>query len=618
MCYRGRAPLMRLAILAASSYSGSDKIPELPTSEMDLDLLGQRLGEPDAAFTVHIFRAERGLAEAVDQVIAQAPEPIDELLFYFLGYAVVSDERGPALLLAGDRLGTLSLKRLRRVLAEKAKRSLAVLDLSIAFDPEADPEEANRTLGAALIDPTTPVSLLASSKQEVSTGRAPFTSMVELVLDWHSVKSGELSSSSLYGAMRAEESMFAELRAVEHFSGSEPFVLLRGSAPPSMPPPASLPPPAEDSWQAPAAPTEDERGSLLEQGRAALEAADVDTALDAFRKALAVSPRDIDVYRSLLTAFERGGRPDGRFHAASALDVLGAADVNESLLASAHRPEGLPPALGVLSEEDWKRKLLCVERDAELDNVFTALEKATLAVGMETVHRKRRGPALEPSTEQDLEKSTTTLARTLAWAARLLGFVRPRFHVLDSVGGVGLAVAPVEEPTLLASRALGSGFSLSELVFLWSRTLVLLRPEHRALVLFTGPKELEMLLSAVVSLGSDAPRRGLDSDAKLITRSVRRHLRGPSLAAATEAAKRVSSPRLEARLAAFKKSVALAGGRAGLLASSNLELAIELTERFPDPDAGPVEDQVADLLRFSVSAEYAALRERIGVALKAS
>ena len=35
-----------------------------------------------------------------------------------------------------------------------------------------------------------------------------------------------------------------------------------------------------------------------------------------------------------------------------------------------------------------------------------------------------------------------------------------------------------------------------------------------------------------------------------------------------------------------------------------------------DPDAGPVEDQVADLLRFSVSAEYAALRERIGVAIK--
>jgi hypothetical protein len=342
---------MRLAILAASTYAGSDKVSELATSEVDLDLLGQRLGEPDAGFKVHIFRAERGLAEAVEQVIAEAGEPIDELLFYFLGYAVVTDERGPALLLAGDRLGTFSLKRLKRVLAESAKRGLAVLDTVIAFDPHADPEEANRTLGAALVDAGSTVSLLASSSQDVGTGRSPFTSLVELVLDWHSVKSTVLSSETLHAAMRAEESMFAELPAVEHFAGSEPFVLLRGSAPASVPPPAAEPsqPPVEDSVRPPPAPTEQDRTTLLEQGRAALAAGELDPAFAAFRGVLGANPRDADAYRALLTAFEKAGKPDGRFHAASVLDALGAADVNESLLASAHRPEGLLPAQGVLS-----------------------------------------------------------------------------------------------------------------------------------------------------------------------------------------------------------------------------------------------------------------------------
>jgi tetratricopeptide (TPR) repeat protein len=609
---------MRLAILAASTYAGSDKVSELPTSEIDLDLLGQRLGEQDAGFAVHIFRAERGLAEAVEQVIAEAGEPIDELLFYFLGYAVVTDERGPALLLAGERLGTFSLKRLKRVLVDKAKRGLAVLDTVIAFDPEAEPAEGNRALGGALVDDATPVSLLASCKKEAGTGRAPFTSLVELVLDWHSVKSTELSSDGLYGAMRGEEPMFAELSAVEHFQGSEPFVLLRGSAPASVPPPPAEPsqPIIEDTWEPPAAVTEEECAALLETGRAALEAGEYDPALDAFRKALEASPRNADTYRAVLSAFEKAGRPDGRFHAASVLDVLGAADVNESLLASAHRPEGLLPAQGVLSEEDWKKKLFCPERDADLDAAFAALDQATLLVGVETARRKRRSPALEEATAQDLEKSTTTLARTLAWSARLFGFVRPRFHVLESVSGAGLAVAPVEEATLVAGKALGSGLSLPELVFLWSRTLVLLRPEHRAVALFTGPNELETLLAAVVALGTDAPRRGLDSDAKLLTRSLRRHLRGPALATAAEAAKKVAGARLGARLAAFRRTVALAGGRAGLLGCGNLELAIKMTERFADPDAGPVEAQVADLMRFSVSAEYAALRERIGVAVK--
>jgi hypothetical protein len=608
---------MRLAILAASSYSGSDQVAELPMSELDLDLLGQRLREQDAGFAVHVFRAERGLAEAVERLLAGAAEPIDELLFYFLGYAIVTDERGPALLLAGDRLGAFSLKRLKRVLAEKAKRGLAVLDTVIALDPSAQPAEANRTLAAALVDHS-PVSLLVSSRQEPGGGRAPFTSLVELVLDWHSVKSMALTSEALYGAMRAEEAMFGELPAAEHFSGSEPFVILRGAAPASVPPPAaeSLPPAADEGWQEPTVPSEEERAALLERAQAALATGETETALSSLRRALETNPRDAGVYRSMLAACERAARADGRFQAASVLDALGAADVNESLLASAHRPEGLLPAQGVLSEEDWKNKLFCPERDAELDAVFAALGNATLLVGVETARRKRRSPVLEPATAQDLEKSTTTLARTLAWSARLLGFMRPRFHVLESVSGIGLAVAPVEEPTLVAGKALGSGLSLPALVFLWSRTLVLLRPEHRALSLFTGPGELEMLLAAVVSLGADAPRRGLDSDAKLLTRSLKRHLRGPALEGATEAARKVGRARLDRRLVAFKKSVALAGGRAGLLGCGNLELAIEMTERFTDPDAGSVEDQVAGLMRFAVSAEYAALRERIGVAVK--
>jgi hypothetical protein len=607
---------MRLAILAASSYAGSDQVAELPTSELDLELLGQRLREQDGGFAVHIFRAERGLVDAVERVIAEASEPIDDLLFYFLGYAIVTDERGPALLLAGDRLGTFSLKRLKRLFSEKAKRGLAVLDTVIALDPSAPPEEANRALGAALVDHS-PVSLLVSSKQQPGESRAPFTSLVELVLDWHSVKSMALTSETLYGAMRAEEPMFGELPAVEHFAGSEPFVVLRGAAPASVPPPASesAPPPADDGWQAPAAPTEEERTALLEQGRAALAAGEVDAALSAFRRVLEASPRDASVYRSMLSACERAARPDGRFQAASVLDALGAADVNESLLASAHRPEGLLPAQGVLSEDDWKTKLFCPERDPELDAVFAALDAATLLVGVETARRKRRSPVLEPATAQDLEKSTTTLARTLAWSARLLGFVRPRFHVLESVSGTGLAVAPVEESTLVAGKALGSGLSLPALVFLWSRTLVLLRPEHRVLSFFTAPGELETLLAAVVSLGA-APKRGLDAEAKLITRSLKRHLRGPTLEAATEAAQKLATPRLDTRLTAFKKCVALAGGRAGLLGCGNLELAIEMTERFAVPEAGSVEDQVSDLMRFAVSAEYGALRERIGVAVK--
>src|SRR5262245_5033105 len=109
---------MRIAIVAASSYSNNGQLGLLPHAEPEVELLSQRLTEPDAGFHVHLFAAQRGLAEGIEQLVAGLSEPIEALLFYFSGYAVVSDERGPALLLDGDRLGTLSLKRLARAFCQ--------------------------------------------------------------------------------------------------------------------------------------------------------------------------------------------------------------------------------------------------------------------------------------------------------------------------------------------------------------------------------------------------------------------------------------------------------------------------------------------------------------------
>ena len=218
---------MRLAVLAASSYTACQKLPELASAGLDLDLLGQRLSESDAGFTVHAFRAERGLAEALEQVLAEAEEPIESLLFFFSGYAVVSDERGPALLLDGERLGTLSFKRLKRLLNEKVKRSLVVLDTISAFDGETSPSEAVRALREALHDADAPMHLMLANRPETTAEeRPPFTSLLELVLDWQSARTAPLGAEELFAAMRAEESLFAALPAVEHVPGSTPFLSL--------------------------------------------------------------------------------------------------------------------------------------------------------------------------------------------------------------------------------------------------------------------------------------------------------------------------------------------------------------------------------------------------------
>jgi hypothetical protein len=607
---------MRLAVLAASSYAACGQLPELSSAEVDLDILGQRLAEPDAGFVVHAFKAERGLVERVESLLESAPAPVEELLFYFAGYLVSSDERGPALLLDGERLGTFAIKRLRRLLAEKARHAFVVLDTTIALESASDPRAAVAALGAALSGSEVRAHrLLASRPDAGGTGRSACTRLIELVLDWHSVKSTALGADALFEAMRAEPSLFAEVPAVEYFAGPEPFEVLKakGAALPSLPP-APLTPAFAPATR----PSPEDRTRALAAGGAAAASGNLGRALDEVISVVRTDPRAPEPYRLLIDLFQRAGRPDGAWNAACALEALGAADVNESLLASTHRPQGLLPAAGVLSERDWQQKLFCLERDSAVDQLLSSLGDAAVAVGLETAGRKKRVPKLDPATEHDLEKSTTTLCRTLLWSSRLLGFPKPRLHVLETVPG-DMMIAPLGQPTLLAGKALGSGLTLPELAFLWARCLVLLRPEHRLLTLLTDPNELESFGRAAMSLGNPeaAGGRALGSDAKLFLRALKRHLRAPELEKLGVATRVLSAEALAAHLASWSLAVQRAAGRAGLLACGNLELALRMVERFPAADGSSSAQQGDDLLVFSLSAEYAALRERLGVALQA-
>jgi hypothetical protein len=339
-------------------------------------------------------------------------------------------------------------------------------------------------------------------------------------------------------------------------------------------------------------------------------------AIEHARAALRFEPRDAETYRALNMLFEKLGRPDGCWHVACVLDAAGMADVNESMLAGLHRPDGLLAAKGVLGEEDWRRRLLYPERDGVLDALFFALGGAAVEVGAETARRKRRLPALDTPAE-DPAKSTTTLARTLVWSSRLLGIPTPALHVVDGVAG-DIAAAPTVAAAALASKSLGSGLSLPELAFLWARRLVMFRPEHRIAAFLPNAAELEDFVRAayVLGAGSDRAFKRLEGDQKLFGRGLKRHLRGIDRGPLEAAAKAIAKESIPASVSAFRSSIELAAGRAGLLATGDLSLALRMTERFPQHGAVTREGQSADLFTYSVSDEYAALRERLGVALR--
>lgn len=661
--FEASSPAMRLAIVAASSYEENGQVAPIPNAEIDVELFGRRLAEPDAGFVVHAFDAERGLAEGVEALTRSLGGRPRSLIFYFWGYALMSAERGPTLLLDGPKLSAFNLARLRRLLTEVTDEALVVLDATLADGSVGAPLDAVRAMGGALSSPGSNVSSLIAVRapqQRTVQGPPPFTGLVQMILDTQTGSAQALTPESLFRAMQAEEVMFADIPAAGCFLAQNDFVVVPGAAPASLapppplpaanayrdveeatakrairvgppPPPPPLPPPvalapppppppiAAPAALAPAPPPPPQAAPTPPVARRAaapppppvVAAAPAPTSLRPTQHA----PEDPEGYRFLFNHFERKGDADAAYRAALCLDALGEADINESLLVTTHRPEGLQAVRGTLTYADWNERLCVGAHDPETTALLRTIASALPSVGFQHVRRQRRDQALPEDARQELEKSTTTLAKTLHWASRLLCVPAKELYVVPELSG-SLGLTPsAAGPLITCSRALGSGFSLPELVFLWSRELAFARPDVAALAYFPDATELGQLLLAALAVGGAVSMRSIDGDAKRIASSLKREVRGAMLEALQAVAQRFPAHDVAPRAAAFARSAELVAGRVGLVACGNLEVSLALTQRFARGGATQMAERRADLLRFTVSPELGQIRSALGVAV---
>jgi cellulose synthase operon protein C len=335
-------------------------------------------------------------------------------------------------------------------------------------------------------------------------------------------------------------------------------------------------------------------------------------AADQMRLAARFAPRDPDAYRRALWLFEQLGEADAAWCAAVALDQLGEADINESLLADAHRPEGLPAVRATLEPADWEAGLLHPERDRELDELLGSIADAALELAAR--RHARHLPALDGSTRQDVERGTATIARSLVWTSRLLGIELPELHVVAQLP-VEIASTPTREHKLIVPRALATGLELPELAFLYARQLWYHRPEHRVLIGYPSLAELaELLLATLAATGHES--QAVDERVRALADELAELLAGDALDALTERVGPLQTRGLRRRLVDWTQALHTRAARAGLIACADLERAAEFVRRHPPAAGIEPEAQIDDLRAFSISSEHARVRERLGVALR--
>jgi tetratricopeptide (TPR) repeat protein len=341
---------------------------------------------------------------------------------------------------------------------------------------------------------------------------------------------------------------------------------------------------------------------------------DAPRALAQCRLAARVAPMNSENYRRSYALFQQLHDTDGAWNACAVLDALGEADIDESLLASQHRPEGLLAVSGVVSEDHWTHLLSHHGEEPELRRLCVALGPALGRVGAAYLKDKKRTFTPDPATLQDPEKSTTMLAKTLGWSARLLGLFVPELYVLPDMPAT-LEIAPLERPAALAGRALGSGLELGELTFLWGRQLPRLRPEFRALAYFRTRPEFTALMTAALGL---AGARGVDvktfdRETKRLHALLKREFKGDELSRLKAAGAKVPAIEVAVRVERLMRAAELTGVRAGLLLAGDVVKAADLIRRFPTEGLTRAEDQLGELFQFAISEGYARLRQRLGV-----
>lgn len=317
------------------------------------------------------------------------------------------------------------------------------------------------------------------------------------------------------------------------------------------------------------------------------------------------APNDARIYRRALGYFEKLGESDRAWLAAAVLDDLGDADINESLLADTHRPEGLIAPQAVFDAE--MRALLRPERDEKLERVLATIRDTAIAVAAERQRIELSAASLQDPT------STTTLSRSSNWASRVFGIDPPKVYVLPDVNG-NMVVLPVREPTVAASRSLGSGLGLPELAFLWARALIALDPEHRVLTAYPTRTELGKLLLATLAV-AEIDGADVEGDIAELADRLDEELADEAWSGLEEAARELGRRRVRPRVEAYARSVLAAQSRAALVAAGDVTLAVELAKRFPLVGEITLDEQLADIRAFAISREHAELRKRLGVAL---
>ncbi|MGC4066077.1 MAG: hypothetical protein QM784_15780 [Polyangiaceae bacterium] len=342
-----------------------------------------------------------------------------------------------------------------------------------------------------------------------------------------------------------------------------------------------------------------------------------DEAIAETRGVLEGDPLKGETYRSLYRLFLYKRAYDEAWCVAAALAFLGEANEEEQRFYQDYKTEGMQVVRGRVTNDLWQRHLLHGDANNQVSKIFEAVVPAALQAKSAELKATGKLTSLDPRFKQDPNTSTVSFARTFGWAAQLLGIASPELYVRSDVPG-GIIAVPALPPASVAGQTVLSGFQPQELAFVCAKHLASYRGEAYIRNLFQTQSELTMMFFAGVMLA--APNTPLPAEivnnVKVSAQALRRFMEPMAFESLSAAVKRWMNEGSTANIKRWLQAVEVTAVRAGFVACGDLDIAKRILAAEPQlpGDLSPAE-KMRELLLYSVSEDYLALRRAIGVTI---
>jgi tetratricopeptide (TPR) repeat protein len=344
----------------------------------------------------------------------------------------------------------------------------------------------------------------------------------------------------------------------------------------------------------------------------------VDKAVAQHQRMLRSEPFKYDSYKALVRLYTETNQHDKRWCVSNTLRFLKKASPDDLHFYEQYEPRGMAKPRSATSAESWA-KLAHADENRQISRIFAACWQGVAA--MQAFPHKAFG--LEQELQRQLQGDSLMFSKLFLHAAQTLNVALPEVYVSedDKTADLQLANVIVKKelcPAFVVRPHLLQGKSERDLAFLSARKLTFMRPEYYLRMLVPTATELAVaVLSAIVMVepGFAVPanmaatvQQYLPKMQKWISAGAREQL------AAAVAPFIKSAPDLN--LARWGYAVDATAHRAGFVVSGDLEASARAIAAEPAVLGGPsVKDKIKNLVLFSISEEYFAVRAQMGLAI---